>query len=87
MIPLMATLWKLSRSWRVRGADVVELPASKGKQRWSQDPEDDKFIGCAQAGKCPWLVTGDHDLLSGIPGCKLGGANLGVDATAKRTYT
>lgn len=45
-------------------ADVVELPASKGKQRWSRDSEDDKFIGCAQAGKCPWLVTGDHDLLS-----------------------
>jgi uncharacterized protein len=45
-------------------AEVVELPASKGKQRWSRDSEDDKFIRCAQAGKCARLVTGDDDLLS-----------------------
>jgi putative PIN family toxin of toxin-antitoxin system len=45
-------------------ADVVELPASKSGQPWSRDPEDDKFIRCAQAGKCSRLVTGDDDLLS-----------------------
>ena len=45
-------------------AEVVELPAAKGKQRWSRDSEDDKFIRCAQAGKCSRLVTGDDDLLS-----------------------
>ncbi len=45
-------------------ADVVELPASKRRQRWSRDPEDDKFIRCAQVGKCVRLVTGDDDLLS-----------------------
>ena len=45
-------------------ADVVELPASKSEQRWSLDPEDDKFIRCAQAGKCVRLITGDDDLLS-----------------------
>jgi len=45
-------------------AEVVELPVSKNKQRWSRDPEDDKFIRCAQAGKCARLVTGDDDLLS-----------------------
>jgi len=45
-------------------ADVVELPASKSEQRWSRDPEDDKFIRCAQAGKCVRLITGDDDLLS-----------------------
>ena len=45
-------------------ADVVELPASKSRQRWCRDPEDDKFIRCAQAGKCARLVTGDDDLLS-----------------------
>ena len=44
--------------------EVVELPASKSGQRWSRDPEDDKFIRCAQAGKCTRLVTGDDDLLS-----------------------
>ena len=45
-------------------ADVVELPASKGGRRWSRDPDDDKFIRCALAGKCARLVTGDDDLLS-----------------------
>ena len=45
-------------------ADVVELPASKSEERWSRDPEDDKFIRCAQAGKCVRLITGDDDLLS-----------------------
>lgn len=45
-------------------ADVVTIPASKSRQRWSRDPEDDKFIRCAQAGKCARLVTGDNDLLS-----------------------
>lgn len=45
-------------------ADVVELRASKRQQRWSRDPEDDKFIRCAKAAKCVHLVTGDDDLLS-----------------------
>ena len=45
-------------------ADVVELPASKSEQRWSRDPEDDKFIRCAKAGKCTRLISGDDDLLS-----------------------
>lgn len=45
-------------------ADVVELPASKSRKRWCRDPGDDKFIRCAQAGKCARLITGDDDLLS-----------------------
>ncbi len=45
-------------------ADVIELTASKSKQRWSRDPGDDKFIHCAKAGKCTRLITGDDDLLS-----------------------
>ena len=45
-------------------ADVVELPVSKRGQRWCRDPGDDKFIRCAQAGKCARLVTGDDDLLT-----------------------
>jgi putative PIN family toxin of toxin-antitoxin system len=45
-------------------ADVVELPASKSKQRWSRDPDDEMFIRCAQSAKCARLVTGDDDLLS-----------------------
>jgi len=45
-------------------AEVVDLPGPKGKRGWSRDPEDDKFIRCAKAGKCAWLVSGDDDLLS-----------------------
>jgi len=32
-------------------ADVVELPASKRGQRWSRDPEDDKFIRNSPPGR------------------------------------
>jgi putative PIN family toxin of toxin-antitoxin system len=45
-------------------AEVVDVPASAGKRGWSRDPEDDKFIRCAKAGKCDRLVSGDDDLLS-----------------------
>jgi putative PIN family toxin of toxin-antitoxin system len=30
----------------------------------SRDPDDDKFIHLALAGKAAWLITGDQDLLS-----------------------
>ena len=29
-----------------------------------RDPDDDKFIDCAEAGKCIFIVSGDKDLLS-----------------------
>ena len=29
-----------------------------------RDPDDDKFIDCAVAGKCIYIVSGDKDLLS-----------------------
>ena len=29
-----------------------------------RDPDDDKFIDCAVAGKCIYIVSGDNDLLS-----------------------
>ena len=29
-----------------------------------RDPEDDKFIECAVAGKCIYIVSGDKDLLA-----------------------
>ena len=29
-----------------------------------RDPDDDKFIDCAVAGKCVYIVSGDKDLLS-----------------------
>jgi len=45
-------------------AEVVELPASEARRRWCRDPDDDKFIRCAMAGKCARLVSGDDDLLS-----------------------
>jgi putative PIN family toxin of toxin-antitoxin system len=30
----------------------------------SRDPDDDKFIRLALAGKAAWLITGDQDLLT-----------------------
>ena len=30
----------------------------------SKDPEDNKFLACAQEGKADYLVTGDDDLLN-----------------------
>jgi putative PIN family toxin of toxin-antitoxin system len=30
----------------------------------SRDPEDNKFLACAQEGKADYLVTGDDDLLN-----------------------
>lgn len=29
----------------------------------SRDPKDDKFLACALAGNCDFLITGDEDLL------------------------
>ena len=29
-----------------------------------RDPDDDKFIDCAVAGKCIYIISGDKDLLS-----------------------
>lgn len=28
------------------------------------DPSDNMFLGCAQYGSCPFVVSGDHDLLA-----------------------
>ena len=30
----------------------------------SKDPEDNKFLACAQEGQADYLVTGDDDLLT-----------------------
>lgn len=43
-------------------ADVVDISGREGA--YSRDPEDDKFIQCALAGRCRYLVSGDADLLS-----------------------
>jgi putative PIN family toxin of toxin-antitoxin system len=29
-----------------------------------KDPEDDKFLRCALAGKAKWIISGDHHLLA-----------------------
>jgi putative PIN family toxin of toxin-antitoxin system len=41
--------------------EVVELPDSI--PRICRDPDDDRVIACAVAGKADVIVTGDHDLL------------------------
>lgn len=38
--------------------DDVEVP------RLSADPDDDKYISCATAGRASFIVTGDPDLLT-----------------------
>lgn len=43
-------------------ADVVDISGREGAH--CRDPEDDKFIHCALAGRCRYLVSGDEDLLS-----------------------
>ncbi|MBI4523828.1 MAG: putative toxin-antitoxin system toxin component, PIN family [Deltaproteobacteria bacterium] len=43
-------------------AEIV-TPAPLPKQVCS-DPDDDKFLSCALAGRCPVIVTGDRALLT-----------------------
>ncbi len=43
-------------------AEWVELP-DEPRPAYSRDPDDDKFIHTALAGKADWLISGDSDLL------------------------
>jgi putative PIN family toxin of toxin-antitoxin system len=43
-------------------AEVVELPESI--PRICRDPDDDRVIACAVAGKADVIITGDQDLLA-----------------------
>ena len=45
----------------------VDVPAAIAAVAYSRDPDDDAFVHAALAGKAPWLVTGDQDLLSVPP--------------------
>lgn len=42
----------------------VEIPPELAAQHWSRDADDDAFIRTALAAQCPWLVSGDEDLLA-----------------------
>lgn len=50
-------------------------------ERVCQDPDDDKFIACALAGKCKVIVTGDKHLLivSGFHGIRVLKPRMFVD--------
>ena len=39
------------------------LPALGDVPAFTRDPKDDKFIACALAGRCHYLITTDADLL------------------------
>lgn len=43
-------------------AEVVDVPHDG--RTWCRDPADDKFIRCALAARCRYLVSGDEDLLA-----------------------
>jgi putative PIN family toxin of toxin-antitoxin system len=45
----------------VMNAEIVEPPDLP--KQVSRDCDDDKFIACALAGKCRFIVSGDKDLL------------------------
>ena len=42
--------------------EVVDV--QEDDRAWCRDPADDKFIRCALAARCRYLVTGDEDLLA-----------------------
>jgi putative PIN family toxin of toxin-antitoxin system len=44
-------------------AEVSRLVIPSRKFELCRDPDDNKFIDCAYAGKCIYIVSGDKDLL------------------------
>jgi len=54
-------------------AKAVIVQSWRLDERVCRDPDDDKFISCAIAGKAEIIVSGDHDLLfiSGYSGIKV----------------
>lgn len=42
--------------------EVVDVP--EDARTWCRDPADDKFIRCALAARCRYLVSGDEDLIA-----------------------
>lgn len=42
--------------------EVVDVP--EDDRTWCRDPADDKFIRCALAARCRYLVSGDEDLVA-----------------------
>jgi len=43
--------------------EAVEAVTQSEQAMTGRDPEDDRILGCALAGKVDYLVTGDEDLL------------------------
>ena len=63
LAPLLALL--------VMTAEIIEPPGLP--EQISKDPDDDKFIACALAGDCQFIISGDKDLLevSGYQGVEV----------------
>ena len=63
LAPLLALL--------VMTAEIIEPPGLP--EQISRDPDDDKFIACALAGDCQFIISGDKDLLevSGYQGVEV----------------
>ena len=43
---------------------ALELITATNNIQICRDPDDDKFLSCAVAGKCYFIVSGDNDLLT-----------------------
>ena len=61
----------------VSHAEIIEAPALP--DRVCRDEDDDKFIACAVAGRCPLVISGDRDLLDV-------GEYRGVDIVTPRAF-
>ena len=63
LAPLLALL--------VMTAEIIEPPGLP--EQISRDPDDDKFIACALAGDCQFIISRDKDLLevSGYQGVEV----------------
>lgn len=48
-------------------AVIIEVSAAVAQVSFCPDADDDKFVHAALAGRAPWLVTGDGDLLEMAP--------------------
>ncbi len=43
---------------------ALEFIENQYEEKYSRDPDDDKFINCARSGGISYIISGDNDLLT-----------------------